>query len=968
MPALSLTLLGRPQILMHGQPIELKSQKAQALFFHLIMTGHVHSRQGLAGLLWSDMQEAAARRNLRVELLKLRGELDRFLKVSRNTIALNQQSDYTLDVTRFEACLRGHEPTFAELQEAIALYRGNFLEDFHVRDASLFEEWVTTERERLWQMARQAMLRLVEHYIQRQAYAEGLDCVTTLLREEPWLEEAHQQNMRLLAFSGQRSAALAHYEHASEILAAEFGVPPSDETNELYDQIESGVLGPVGSPLLPAATPTAGMATAPPFQAPTAPLHFVGRHHDSELLQQQLTQPSRGSSVVALVGMAGMGKTTLAAHVAQQLRTHFTDGVLWAYVASSDPLDILGSWAQALGYDFGGLADVEARAAALRGVIAERRLLLILDDVRSLSRVRPLLVGGATSATLLTTRDLDVATALNAAVHHLTEMSADDGEQLLMRVLGENRVQAELDAARQICTLLQNLPLAVEITAQRLRSRPRRRLQDMAERLRDIQERLALAISDRAVRTSFMVSWESLDHEQQRIFALLGVWAGRSFAVPALAALAGLDLYLTEDRLFALTTLSLLNEEEEGGGTTVRYRQHPLLADFAREQLGTARDDYLCMIHYYLAFAQEQQHQYPAIQPEWNNLMAAIRQAFEWQEWQVVIDFTAALAEPWLARARYAEARRAYGWARVAATELGNEHALVDCLLRWGQVCIEQYDYDEAEQLITAALEVTQTLQLSNETAHANYHLARIALDRADYEQAERWLAESQQLFQQLQNQEGLSVVYSQQALLAYRRGYLKVGKALCNQILELDHAADLLTGRLPALRLLADIALEEQDYPVAEAFCNQALALCEELHNRSELASVYYSLTVVIRCQQKLELAQELARRAIDYCDVTGNRGVKALSLHELSRIYLLTDQHAKAIAASEEGMNLLLAIPDNFNLVYILRQLGEAYLAAGQESNAQKAWAAALKLAETQQHPLTEQLRMKVADWRSG
>ncbi|MCB0110975.1 MAG: hypothetical protein KDE53_33875, partial [Caldilineaceae bacterium] len=93
-------------------------------------------------------------------------------------------------------------------------------------------------------------------------------------------------------------------------------------------------------------------------------------------------------------GMAGVGKTTLVAQLARLLREHFRDGVLWAYTADSEPLDILGSWAQALGYDFSSLSDVENRAAALRGVLVDKEVLLLLDDVRSVARVRPLLVNG----------------------------------------------------------------------------------------------------------------------------------------------------------------------------------------------------------------------------------------------------------------------------------------------------------------------------------------------------------------------------------------------------------------------------------------------------------------------------------------------------------------------------------------------------------------------------------------------
>ena len=142
---------------------------------------------------------------------------------------------------------------------------------------------------------------------------------------------------------------------------------------------------------------------------------------------------------IAFIGSHGVGKTTLATQVAHGLRDCFPDGVLWAYTAATEPLDILGSWAQALGYDFSSLSDVENRAAALRGVIAEKQLLFILDDVRSVARVRPLLVGGPASATLLTTRDLEVAIALNAQPYSLVEMTQEDGEQLLVRVLESRR-------------------------------------------------------------------------------------------------------------------------------------------------------------------------------------------------------------------------------------------------------------------------------------------------------------------------------------------------------------------------------------------------------------------------------------------------------------------------------------------------------------------------------------------------
>jgi DNA-binding SARP family transcriptional activator/tetratricopeptide (TPR) repeat protein len=969
MPALEIALLGRPQIVLHGQPLEMTSHKAQALLYYLVMSRQAHSRQALAGLLWTDMDEAAARRNLRVELLKVRNGLDDFFLSDRDTIAFDRATDHQLDVIRFEANLKG-EPTFEQLEEATALYRGEFLGDFHVRDAPFFEEWVTNERERLWQMARQALLRLINHYVHRREYSAGVECANILLKQEPWSEEAHQQIMRLLALSGQRSAALAQYELCSQALYEEFGVPPSDETNALYDQIESGKIGPESGALFAAPTPAPAAIPAPvapppapiPFQAPPSLLHFVGRAAELAAVQAQLLrrQPNR---MVALVGMAGIGKTALADHLAHDLRDHFADGVLWAYTASTEPLDILGGWAQAYGYDFSGLSDVENRAAALRGALADKQTLIVLDDVRSLSRVRPLLVGGAKSATLFTTRDLDVATALGAHPYQLDEMTPEDGEQLLVRILGEDRVAAEREAAREICALLQNLPLAVEITAQRLLSRPRRRLADMAERLHNVQERLDLAISDRAVRTSFMVSWESLDSALRRTFALLGVFEGRSFAAPALADLAELDVYTTEDRLFALTALSLLNEEEED-----RYRQHPLLADFAREQLGDDKAARQRMAAYYQRFAQAHQTQYAALQPEWENMMAGMRTAHTLQAWPLVLDYADTLTEPWFTLARYSEARHAYFLAKDAAISIGDERFLAIYLLRWGQACIEQDDYLEAEDFLNQCLILFERINDTYNIATVKYYLARIALDQMQYDVAETYLESSLQLRQQINDRPGTATTTYQKALLFYRRGQFQKAKSLCEWALNLQEEVNDWFGLLPTLRLLADIAMEQHDFDTAYNFCQRALELCNQLHNRGELAATYYSLTVVARCQGNYALAQSYAQKALALFQLIGDRGFQALMYYELSRIHAANKAFVVAIEIAEKSLSLFKELHESFNLVYVLRHLGDLHKGLGQEQLAFAYWQQALVIASSKEHPLALQIQEYLTQLQSN
>lgn len=956
MPTLELNLLGRPQVKIDGALVELSSHKAQALLYYLAATRQPHSRQALAGLLWADLPEDAARRNLRVELLKLRVLFDPFLDVARDTLALSHDAQVGLDVTHFEHFARHQDPTPEQLQKALDLYQGGFLDDFHVREAPLFEEWVAKVREHLQQTFRHATFRLTAYYLQQRNYTAGIECINQLLGREPWLEEAHQQLMRLLARSGRRGEALAQYETCSRILNDEFGVIPSDETNALYDQIESGEEGadPEAEPQ-PLATPVAPILV--PFQSPPVLLHFVGRQEQLTELQNALT--AGDGAICALVGMGGVGKTTLTAHLAHAMRNDFPDGVLWAFSGNSEPLDILGGWAQALGYDFSSLSDVENRAAALRGVLAEKRVLLVVDDVRSAARVRPLLVGGNHCAALLTTRDLDVASALNADPYPLAELSPPEGRQLLMRILGEERVQAETAAATEICNLLHNLPLAVEITAQRLLSRPRRRLADMAQRLHKVEERLDLSISDRAVRTSFMVSWEALDVGLQRVFALLGVFEGRSFAAPALAHIAGFDVYTAEDKLFSLTALSLLSEQEPD-----RYRQHLLLADFAREKLAEDAKSLIVMAEYYQQFAQQNRTNYLALRPEWENMMAGMKAAYELQQWSLVIAYADTLTEPWFVRGRYTQARQGYAWACEAAVAVGDEQALARCLLKWGQACIEQDEYNEGEKLLLSSLKIFEKLGEKAGICDVYYYLAWVTLEQTRYNEVETFLIVSQQIREELNDRVGLANVYYQQAFLTYRRGYYEQTKILCEQALHLREQLGDQAGLLPTLRLLTDTAIKQEDFTIAEAYCKRALVLCDLAQDRGELAATYYSLTVVARRQENFDLAQSYAEKALALCQWIGNRRFQAFILYELSQISAKKGDLSKAIEMDMQSLQILQALYESYNQVNILRHLGDLYCEVGKYEKAQSFWQQALDIAEPLQHPLTDELQRRLQE----
>ncbi|MFQ5434339.1 MAG: BTAD domain-containing putative transcriptional regulator, partial [Anaerolineae bacterium] len=802
-------------------PVTGLNKKALAIVYYLATTRQTHSREVLAGLLWSDYTEQRARGNLRVELGKLRPILGDFLIIERRSVTLDFDQPIALDVAHFEVNLNQPDPSPEQMETAVSHYHGDFLADFSVRGAVLFEEWVLAQRERLRQMQQDALTKLTRSYTDQGAYERGITAARQLLAIEPWLEGAHRQLMLLLALDGQRAAALAQYDNCCQILMTELGVNPSPETDKLYDQIEAGKHDP-------------GTAHSPrpliPFQPSPQISHFVGRDAIIAALRQQLTQPN-GPHIMALVGMGGVGKSTLANQMAHTLRDDFPDGVLWADAVAGEPLDILNSWGKAYGYDFSGLADLKNRAAAVRGLLAEKKTLVVLDDVVGLARIRPLIPSGSGCAVLVTTRNLDVATALNAHEILLGELSAEDGVKLLATMLGAARIAAEPEAAAEICALLQNLPLAVEIIGQRLRSRRRRKLADMANRLRAIEQRLGLEISDRVVRASFEVSWDALDGRSRRIFALLGVFGGRPFTAPALAHVADLNVYDAEDYLYSLTALSLLREDG-----AEQFRQHALLADFAREKLEgseTAVDPhnaYHRMAVYYQNFAAAHKTDYAALQPEWLNLLAGMRVGHAQENWPLVLAYGQTLIDPWFAQARFADIQTGMAWVNDAAKALDDEPALAYMEMKWGQASIERNEYETAVAHLEKSLSRFRTLDDQARIAEIQFNPARIAIEHNEYEHALNLLHESKQIRQFLSDQNGIAaVLYREARVWAVFGPDIKKAVALAHEALAIQRKTRDIYWQINSLRLLTEIEIKRFNLSMAEQYCREAYELSQK-------------------------------------------------------------------------------------------------------------------------------------------
>lgn len=319
---LEIRLLGGLTIRRGGEPVTgLASHKVEALLAYLACTRRAHPREVLATMFWDERPQARVMANLRVALASLRRHLAPHVNITRDTAAFDRASTYWLDVEAFSqgidraigqqlhrtARQPGEGLTSDQagwLAEAVALYQGDFLAGFYVRESRGFEEWALLERERLRRMALQALQELVAWHLTRGEFSATIEYATQLLGMDPLSEEGHRQLMLALLHSGERNAALEQYEICRRVLAEELGIEPSERTTALYERIRVAPTSlPHDFPAVEVPCPYKGLAAFEPEDA----AHFFGR----EALVAEMTVRLADSRFLAVVGPSGSGKSSV---------------------------------------------------------------------------------------------------------------------------------------------------------------------------------------------------------------------------------------------------------------------------------------------------------------------------------------------------------------------------------------------------------------------------------------------------------------------------------------------------------------------------------------------------------------------------------------------------------------------------------------------------------------------------------
>ncbi|MBB4782429.1 AfsR/SARP family transcriptional regulator [Streptomyces rapamycinicus] len=683
------------------------------------------------------------------------------------------------------------------------------------------------------------------------------------------------------------------------------GAPPADEAPGLATEPAAE---PSGMPATAPAQITA--VTAVPQQLPSDVTHFTGRERELAGLDALLPtgtgegdgggggRASTAARITVIAGSGGLGKTTLAVHWAHRVRDRFPDGQLYVNLRGFGPTDSAMTVAEAVRGFLDAFqvpahripATLEAQTALYRSLLADRRMLILLDNARDAEQVRPLLPGSPGCLVVLTSRNelTSLVVAEQAQPLPLDLLDRDEARELLSSRVGAERVAAEPEAVEEVITVCAGLPLALAIVAARAATHPRFGLEALAGELRDARGSLDAfeggdATTD--VRAVFSWSYHTLGADAARLFRLLGVHPGPDIAAPAAASLVGIPVPQARRLLIQLTRAHLITERAPG-----QYGFHDLLRAYAMEltQAYDAREERRTALHrmldHYLHTAVAAgraftPHREPiTVEPvrpgvsvgefaghgqallwfivTYPALMAALQEAaeagFETHTWQLAWSLTEFLDQ----RGHWHDQRTVH---RIA---LGSAHRIRDLA---GQ-------------------------------AHSCYALGLADLRMGRYDRARGHLVRALNLYGETGNAVGQALAHGALNLASEREGRHDEGLHHALRALKLYRAAGHRSGEAYALNNVGWAYAMLGDFQQTLVHCEKALTMLRQAGDRRGESAAWDSLGYAHQHVGDHQQAISCYRHAVDLRRGRGERVREAESLHRLGSAQLAAGDRAGA------------------------------------------------------------------------
>ena len=988
-PTFRLRFLGAVQITQDDQPVRrFESRKALALLGYLAAQSRPIPREQLVDLFWGDKSESRGRANLSWVLNRIATLLPDCVQADRHDVQFQRGDQYWLDIDVLAQLETRRDPD--SLAAAVALYRGEFLEGLSLDGCAEFELWLVGERERWRQRAVQALETLISHHGQRGEREEGLRFARHLLTLEPWREDSHRQVMRLLARSGQRSAALAQYETCCRVLADELGVDPLPETTALYERIQ-----------------TAARARKP--NLPVQPTRFVGREEDLAQVASMLNNPE--CRLLTILGSGGVGKTRLALQAAANQTETFLEGVFFVPLASLSSAEHLTSaMAEAIGFSFSGH---DAPKQQVLNYLRGKEMLLILDNFEHLLEgaefVAEILRRAPEITLLVTSREpLNLRWEWRFEIKGLPYPAADETPdlqglsgysaiQLFEHIARRARPRFQLATHNQpavirVCHLVEGLPLGIEMaaawvgeqTCAQIAEEIENSLGFLATSMRDVPER------HRSLRATFEHSWRLLSPQEQHAFAILSVFRGGFQPKAAGEVIGG-----SPDVLQSLAAKSLLRCLPSG-----RCEMHELLRQYAAEKLSAqpeveakARDRHCT---HYTTFLKEHESDLngkhvsealAAIKPEIANVRAAwhwavqearlediergltslsryyllagpfqegsmlIAQAVERmrkmvdQEEKATQEAKTILSKLLAEQANLLNQQGMYEQAIAAAQTAVDQARGSQAIgpkamgyLQWGTALWCQGDYEAARSQLKQALALAQSAKLHQLEADGLRNLGIICWNLDDYAGARTHYGQALRICREIGDQQGEGRALNNLGLVAEWQGDYANAKAYLEQSLRIQCDLGDRKGENIVLVNLGLIYNRQGDFARAETYYEQALRICREVGDQESAGMVLSNLGLLAHRQGDYVAAQEFSRQALQLAQELGSRFLQGFALTHLGHALAGLGKLNEAAAAYQEAVDIRHELGQHNLAIESLAGLARVSLAQGDLIHAQR------------------------------
>ncbi|MEU6719168.1 BTAD domain-containing putative transcriptional regulator [Nonomuraea sp. NPDC046802] len=914
--AVRFQVLGQVEVRVDGEVLDVGHRQCELLALMLLRANDTVTVDRLVEVAFAEPLPASARRQIQNTVGRLRRTLAAagcpdvirtrpggyLLEAGPDMLDLMEYAAH-VETGRRAAAEGRHAQAVTSLRQALALWRGPLLDGV---DAPGLESEKTGMRE-----ARMAVLEeCLELELRLGRHRELLSELAALTEEYPLCERMWALRMLALYRCGAKADALALYQSARTTFVEELGLEPGRRMRELEQAIliDDPSLDLDGEPPHPR-----------PGQLPPDVPDFTGRAGAAAELEAALRPKAEGAPAVMIVtGKAGVGKTTLAVHVAQRVRERFPDGQLFARLRAVQDRrvkagEVLAEFLRALGEPVHDLPDdVQGRAARFRECLQGRRVLVVLDDALDERQVDALLPGSAECAVLITSRSRLAGLPSTGRVE-LEELDPADSVRFLARVAGTRRLRAEPEAADELVRLCGNLPLALRIAGARLANRPHWRVGHMAERLRDERRRLdELAHGDLEVRSSIALSEEGLDPAALRLLSALAMTD-----TPEIPGWVALAVGGTPDLVESLVDSQLL----QATGHT-RYRFHDLVRVYAREPAAPINQERV--LGGWLALA-ERAHRavyggdYAILHgtaARWDppELEAVERDPLSWYE---------------------AERENLVAAVRQAAA-FGLDELCWDLAVSAVSLFQTRGHYDDWEETHRVALAATRAAGNLRGSAALLTGLGLMEAYRHRYEPAATAVEEALDLFERCGDRHGWGLANSVAAFTAGMRGLYGEAVEQCERALDAIRQAGDAGAEILLLRVLGQLLLDVGHLDSARPYLDEALAASRAVDPRTH-PEVVYRIGELLLASGRFDEAEQAFTDLL--CTVTGlgdQRG-EAFARYGLGYLLIERDRHV----AGEEYLRQAIELAGTVDEPLLEAR---AWLALGAASRARRDHEAAL------------------------